>query len=119
MRNAFIAAPPSTRSSRIRTRESRLIASTRSRDWNAIDSSAARARCARVVPRVNPRQMPRASGLQYGAPSPAKAGTSVVPPASGTERAIVSLSSALSRIPSPSRSHWIAAPPMKTLPSSA
>ena len=75
MRKSFCVAPPSTRRRRILTPASRFIASTTSLDWNAIDSSAARARWARVVPLVSPHQMPLASGRQYGAPSPTNAGT--------------------------------------------
>ena len=47
-------------------------------------SSAARAICARVVPRVSPTIVPRACGSQCGAPSPANAGTRYTPPVSGT-----------------------------------
>ena len=39
----------------------------------------------RVVPRVSPVMMPRASGRQCGAPSPASAGTTTTPPESGTD----------------------------------
>jgi len=37
---------------------------------NAIASSAARTRCARLLPRVSPTIVPRALGSQCGAPSP-------------------------------------------------
>ena len=40
-----------------------------------IASSAARARCARVVPRVSPTTVPRAYMSQWGAPRPTNAGT--------------------------------------------
>ena len=43
-------------------------------------SSVARARWARVVPRVRPVIEPRACGSQCGAPSPANAGTKYTPP---------------------------------------
>ena len=56
---------------------------------------------------------------QYGAPRPTNAGTKYTPPVSGTAVASASLSAARSMSPSPSRSHWIAAPAMNTLPSSA
>src|SRR6266403_2260428 len=59
-RKSFAAAPPSTRSSRTAIPASAAIASSTSRLWNAIASSAARARCAPVVPRVRPTIVPRA-----------------------------------------------------------
>ena len=37
-----------------------------------------------VEPRVRPTIVPRASGFQYGAPRPVKAGTNITPPLSGT-----------------------------------
>ena len=87
--------------------------------WNAMLSSAARAMCATVLPRVRPTIAPRASAFQYGAPRPVKAGTNITPPASGT----LSARACTSPLPwialSPSRSHCTTAPPMKTLPSSA
>jgi hypothetical protein len=95
------------------------MASTRSRVWNASDSSAARTTWARVVPRVSPNRAPRTSGRQYGAPRPTKAGTITTPPVSRTRRAIASLSPALAITWSPSRNHCIAAPAMNTLPSRA
>ena len=52
--------------------------------WKAMLSSAARAMCATVLPRDRPTMAPRASGFQYGAPRPVKAGTTITPPASGT-----------------------------------
>jgi len=77
MSRSLAAAPPSTRSSRslaapppaVRPASAR-IASTTSRVWNAIDSSAARATWPRVVPRVRPTSAPRASARHRGAPSP-------------------------------------------------
>src|SRR6266571_5406971 len=74
-RNPLAAAPPSTFSSRMPAPASAAIASSTSRVWYAIASSAARARCARVVPRVRPTSVPRAYGSQYGAPRPVNAGT--------------------------------------------
>ena len=55
-------------------------------------SSAARAMCATLLPRVSPTIVPRASGCQYGAPSPVKAGTNITPPLSGTDAASCSTS---------------------------
>src|SRR5712692_181356 len=74
-RKSFAAAPPSTRSSLTPIPASAAIASSTSRLWKAIASSAARARCAPVVPRVSPTIVPRAYMSQYGAPSQTKAGT--------------------------------------------
>ena len=70
-------------------------------------------------PRVIPTIVPRAYGSHQGEPSPVNAGTRYTPPESGTERASGSESAADSKIPRPSRSHWIAAPATNTLPSSA
>ena len=52
-----------------------VIASTTSRVCHAIASTTARARCARPVPRVRPRIVPRAYGSHHGEPSPVNAGT--------------------------------------------
>ena len=82
-------------------------------------STVARARCARVVPRVSPMIVPRACGSHHGAPSPARAGTNTTPPLLGTEAASGPVSAAFSMIPRPSRSHWMADPDTKTEPSSA
>ena len=82
-------------------------------------SSVARAMCADVVPRVSPRIAPRARGSQYGAPRPASAGTKYTPSLAVTRAARAAESRASAMIPRPSRSHWMAAPPMNTLPSSA
>ena len=54
------AAPPSTLSTLSRIPASFCMASTRSRVWNAMDSSAARAKWPAVVPRVIPNAAPRA-----------------------------------------------------------
>src|SRR5439155_876128 len=70
------------------------VASTARRHSPAQRRRAARARCARVVPRVRPTMVPRAFGSQYGAPSPTKAGTKYTPPVSGTWRARPSVSAA-------------------------
>ncbi len=82
-------------------------------------SSAARAMCATVLPRVRPTMAPRASAFQYGAPRPVKAGTNITPPASGTLSARRCTSPLAWMACSPSRSHCTTAPPMKTLPSMA
>ena len=95
------------------------MADTSSTICSAIASSAARARCARVVPRVMPAMSPRASGRQWGAPSPASAGTITTPPLSGTEAASASTSADRSMMPRPSRSHCTSAPATKALPSRA
>ena len=63
---------------------SATIASITSRDWNAAASIAARAMCALLTKRVSPTSAPRASGRQYGANSPEKAGTKYAPPLSST-----------------------------------
>ena len=64
-----------------------------------MDSSAARAMCAIVEPRVRPTMAPRASGCQYGAPRPVKAGTNMTPPLSGTLSAeLLHLAARLDRV---------------------
>ena len=113
------AAPPSTRSSVIGAAASPIIAVSRAALWKAIDSSAARAMWATVVPRLRPRIAPFAAGIQYGAPSPVKEGTNITPPESGTDAARFSMSPECDTTCKPSRSHCTTAPPMKTLPSSA
>src|SRR6185503_1684166 len=92
---------------------------TTSRVWYASDSSAARTRCGRSTPRVRPTSAPRADASQYGAPSPTNAGTMYTPSVESTDFAIFSDSAAFLSNPSPSRSHWIAAPATNTDPSSA
>src|SRR2546421_7103664 len=82
-------------------------------------STAARATCAAVVPRVTPASKPRAYGSQCGAPNPANAGTRYTPPVSSTCAASASTSDDDLMMPSPSRSHCTTAPAMKMLPSSA
>ena len=86
---------------------------------HAIDSTTARARCARPVPRVSPKIVPRAYGSHHGDPSPVNAGTNTTPPVSGTLSASGPVSAASAMIPSPSRSHWTAAPVTKIAPSIA
>ena len=95
------------------------IASTTSRTWYAIDSTTARARWARVVPRVMPTIVPRAYGSQYGEPRPVNAGTTYTPSVLSTDSASGPVSDDSSMIPMPSRSHWIAAPVTKIAPSRA
>src|SRR5438876_6688412 len=70
----------------------------------------ARTTCARVVARERPPNTARAPASMYGVPRPWKAGMAQAPPASGTLAASAALSFALSRMPSPSRSHVMAAP---------
>ena len=62
---------------------------------------------------------PRASASHQGAPRPVNAGTTKTPSAVATLRAMASVSATLSMMPSSSRSHWMRAPAMNTLPSSA
>ena len=62
---------------------------------------------------------PRASGSQCGEPRPVRAGTKNTPSVDSSEVASASVSPASSIRPSPSRSHWTAAPPTRTAPSSA
>ena len=113
------AAPPSTRSADSEWVDAAAMASVMSRTWNAIASTQARAIWARPAPRVRPVMMPRAWGSHHGLPSPVRAGTKVTPPLSGTEAASGPTSAADEMMPSPSRSHWIAAPDTKAEPSSA
>lgn len=95
-----------------------MVSST-SRTSNAMASSVARTRCARVVPRVMPRMVPRACGSQCGAPSPVSAGTKTTPSESSTVAAMAAVSAADPTTWSPSRSHCTAAPVTKIAPSSA
>ena len=77
---SFVVAPPSTRSrSNCVPARARASRSSTSAVPYAIASSAARARCARLVPRVSPTIVPRASASQCGAPSPVSAGTKYTP----------------------------------------
>ena len=82
-------------------------------------SRTARARWARVAPRVMPSTAPRAYMSQWGAPRPVKADTTYTPPLSGTDSASTSHSWAVEMSPSSSRSHWMVLPALKTLPSRA
>ncbi len=95
------------------------MASVMSRTWKAIASTQARAIWARPAPRVRPVTMPRARGSHHGLPRPVRAGTKVTPPLSGTDAASGPTSAADAMMPSPSRSHWMAAPDTKAEPSSA
>ena len=112
-------APPSIRISDGAVPLAFVIASTTSAVWNAIDSTTARAMCAFPVPRVMPTIVPRAYGSHHGEPSPVNAGTTYTPPLSGTHAASGPVSLASVMMPSPSRSHWIAAPVTKIAPSIA
>ncbi len=91
MRNPFAVAPPSARRMPVPIGSTSSTSAT----WWAIASSAARTRCARVVPRVRPEISPRASGSQCGEPSPVSAGTKWTPSVESTSRASRSLSAAL------------------------
>ena len=110
--------PPSTLSAEGWT-SSAWKASIRSAVCCPMASNVARTMWARVVPPVRPVRVPRACCCQWGAPSPAKAGTKLTPPLSGTDVASASDSAAVSRMPRPSRSHLTALPPTKIEPSSA
>ena len=113
------AAPPSARKADKGYAEAALMASVMSRTPNAMASTHARASCAFPVPRVMPVMMPRAAGSHQGLPRPVSAGTNVTPPLSVTDSARGPISSALWISPSPSRSHWTAAPETNVDPSSA
>ena len=113
------AAPPSARKAANGCGEAVAMASVMSRTWKAMASTQARAIWARPAPRVRPVMMPRASGSHQGLPKPVSAGTKVTPPLSGTDPASGPMSAAVSMMPSPSRSHWMAAPLTKVEPSSA
>ena len=75
MRYSLPTIPPSTRSEPAEAPASAHMASVISRVWNAVASSAARARCALVWNLVSPTITPRASGRHRGASRPEKAGT--------------------------------------------
>src|SRR5512143_2260328 len=66
-----------------------------------------------------PTMVPRAYGSHHGDPRPVKAGTTNTPPESVTEAASGPISAAEEMMPSPSRSHWMAAPVTKMAPSIA
>ena len=116
---SFWLAPPSTRSSFSGWSKSDCIAVSTSDTWNAMDSKAARAICALLVPRDIPHKSARASLSQCGAPSPVNAGTSTTPSLEVTLLASCSTSLLFWIIPKPSRSHCTTAPAIKTLPSRA
>ena len=92
MSRLLAEAPPSTRNSCTGMPESSCITSSTSATWKAMPSSAARAMWPAVVPRVRPVMVPRAYWSQWGAPSPANAGTRYTPPQSGTLAASASTS---------------------------
>src|SRR5690348_1474013 len=112
-------APPSTRISDNAVPLAAVTADTTSAVWYAIASTTARAKCARVVPRVNPTMVPRAYGSHHGEPKPVNAGTRNTPPVSGTDDASGPVSAADAMIPKPSRNHCTAAPVTKIAPSIA
>ena len=95
------------------------MASSTSRVWNAVASSAARAMCPLLTYRVRPTSAPRASDRQYGANRPENAGTKYAPPLSSTVLASSSISGADEMIPRLSRSHWTSEPVTAIEPSSA
>ena len=116
---SFAIMPPSTFSSVRSTPESAFTASSTSRVWNAVASSAARAMWPLLTYRVRPTSAPRASGRQYGANRPENAGTKYAPPLSSTVLASSSTSGALEMMPRLSRSHWTSEPVTAIEPSSA
>ena len=77
--------------------------------WAASPSRVARTTWAGEVWSPRPSRVPVADGRQYGAPSPARAGTTVTPAASGTDVA-TSSRSARSRNRPMATSHDTAAP---------
>uniref|UniRef100_A0A6B0UUE8 Putative secreted protein n=1 Tax=Ixodes ricinus TaxID=34613 RepID=A0A6B0UUE8_IXORI len=95
------------------------MASRISRTWKQTASRVALAMCAFVVNWVNPQIMPRASGCQYGAYSPAKAGTKHTPWELFTVSASFSTSELLLMMDRLSLSQRTAAPAMATEPSNA
>ena len=112
-------APPSTRSEASERPRSRVMASRRSVFCWAMPMRDARAMWAFVVARVSPVMEPRASGRQWGAPRPVRAGTTMTPASSSTLRASGSIWDDVSMMPRLSLSHWTRAPATKALPSSA
>ena len=83
MRNEERDSPPSTRSSSRGPPRSSAAAAASSATWAARPSSVARTTWAGEVWRSSPSSVPVADGHQYGAPSPASAGTMVTPDVSG------------------------------------
>src|ERR1700678_4441552 len=88
--------PPSTRSM-VGAVVVPAMASTPSRTWKLMATTMARARWARPMPRLSPTMVPRASGSQYGLPSPVNAGTTTKPSLVSTDRASGSISAASGR----------------------
>ena len=117
MRNGLAVPPPSTLRTSIVWPPGAWRPPGRATDrrW----TRASPARCARLLPRVNPMSRPRAYMSQCGAPSPTKAGTRYTSPLSGTDSARNAVSAASEISPRPSRSHCTAAPVTNALPSSA
>ena len=79
IKKLLLLAPPSTLRSFSLRPESSCIAFNTSLTWYAIDSSVALTRWALLAPRVRPIIAPLAYISQYGAPSPANAGTTYTP----------------------------------------
>ena len=94
------------------------IRSTMSQIWWAMESTAARATCPRVLAMVRPEISACASRSQCGAPRPEKAGTRVTPELSTTDSAWVT-SSATEPWASNSAVQASVAPEDKMFPSSA
>ena len=104
------AAPPSARSADRGCGEAADMASVMSRTWKAMASTQARAIWALPAPRVSPVMMPRASGSHHGLPEPGECGHEGDAAAVGHRLGQGPTSDASSMMPSPSRSHWMAAP---------
>ena len=77
-------SPPSTRSRVMGLPRSVTAAVASSATCAVMPSQTARARWERVTASVSPRNAPVASGCQYGAASPASAGTNTAPAVSST-----------------------------------
>ena len=87
------------------------MASISSALWKAIASSVARARCARVVPRVMPDDRAARVRIPVGRAEPRERRHEVRRrPRRARSRRAPRSPGACAMIPSPSRSHWIAAP---------
>ena len=113
------AAPPSARSAESGWGDAAAIASVMSRTWNAIASTQARASWARPGAAGEAGDDAARLGIPPRAAEPGERGDEVTPPLSGTEAARGPTSAADEMMPSPSRSHWMAAPETKAEPSSA
>ena len=116
-RRAAGRSSPSARGRRRRAASSSVpIASTASATWCRTPSTTARARSARVVPRLSPSRVPRAPASQLGLPRPCSAGTQTGPGRDARSRA----SSSFPGGSAPRRANQsTAAPAVGTKPSSA